>query len=217
LRFNLRTLGWDDFFERNFEEFRKKNFSAARVSKEHTHIYSLYSEIGELTAEVAGKIRFTSNSKCDYPAIGDWVVIQSADEKNFALIKAVLPRKSSFSRKVPGSNTQEQVIASNIDVVFIVAGLDNNFNPRRIERYLARVHNSGAEPVVVLNKKDLCDDLNSKIAEAKKVAGNVPVIATSALDENGILPIKDFIKKGKTAALIGSSGVGKSHIINTLV
>jgi len=189
----------------------------ARVSREHTHIYFLYSEMGELTAEVAGKIRHTSDSKCEYPAVGDWVAVKPNPEEKSATIHAVLPRKSSFSRKVAGSNTQEQVIAANIDVVFIVNGLDDNFNPRRIERYLAHIHDSGAEPVVVLNKTDLCDDVKSRVLQVKKIAHESPVIAICALDEKGILPLKKFINKGETVALLGSSGVGKSQIINTLI
>ena len=217
MQVNLEKFGWDDFYEKNFSEYREKGFLPARVSKEHTHIYFLYSEIGEMTAKVAGKIRHTSDSKCDYPAIGDWVVAQPHIEKEFATIHSVLPRKSCFSRKTPGSNTQEQVIAANIDVAFIVTGLDNNFNPRRIERYLARLHNSGAQPVIVLNKKDLCANLEEKIGEIKKIAGNVPVVAACALDPEGVRPLRKFIEKGRTAALFGSSGVGKSQIINSLI
>jgi len=214
---NLNTLGWNSFFEKNFAEYKKNGFLPARISREHTHIYFLYSEKGELTAEVAGRIRHTSDSKCEYPAVGDWVAVSPGVEKELATINAVLPRKSSFSRKVAGVNTQEQVIAANIDFVFIVNGLDNNFNPRRIERYLAHVHDSGAEPVIVLNKTDLCDDVDSRIAEVRKIAHTTPVVAVCALDENGTLPLKKFIEKGKTVALLGSSGVGKSQIINTLI
>ncbi len=217
MEINLNTLGWNSFFEENFTKYREKGFLSARISREHTHIYFLYSEKGELTAEVAGRIRHTSDSKCEYPAVGDWVAVSPGIENELATIHAVLPRKSSFSRKVAGVNTQEQVIAANIDFVFIVTGLDNNFNPRRIERYLAHVHDSGAEPVIVLNKTDLCDDVDSRIAEVKKIAHTTPVVAVCALDENGILPLKKFINKGNTVALLGSSGVGKSQIINTLI
>jgi len=214
---DLKSLGWNSSFEENFAEYREKGFLPARVSKEHTHIYFLYCENGELTAEVAGRIRHKSDSKCEYPAVGDWVAVNPRIEKELATIHAVLPRRSSFSRKVAGLNTQEQVIAANIDLVFIVNGLDNNFNPRRIERYLAHVHDSGAEPVIVLNKTDLCDNIKSRIAEVKKIAHKTPIVAVCALDENGILPLKKFINKGETIALLGSSGVGKSQIINTLI
>ena len=213
---NLKTLGWNNFFSENFSEYLGKGLVPARISREHTHIYFLYSERGELTAEVAGRIRHTSDSKCEYPAVGDWVAVNLRLGEELATIHAVLPRESSFSRKVAGSNTQEQVIAANIDLVFIVNGLDNNFNPRRIERYLTHVHDSGAEPVIILNKTDLCDDVKSRIAEVKKIAHETPVIAICALDKNGIQPLKEFILKGKTIALLGSSGVGKSQIINTL-
>ncbi|MCK5852458.1 GTPase RsgA, partial [bacterium] len=217
MNINLKTLGWNNFFSENFLKYREQGFLPARISREHTHIYFLYSEQGELTAEVAGRIRHTSDSKCEYPAVGDWVAVNPRPGEELATIHAVLPRKSSFSRKIAGSSIQEQVIAANIDVVFIVNGLDNNFNPRRIERYLAHVHDSGAEPVIVLNKTDLCDDVKSRIAEVTKIAHETPVIAVCALDKDGIQPLKKFILKGKTIALLGSSGVGKSQIINTLV
>ncbi|RLD10201.1 MAG: ribosome small subunit-dependent GTPase A [Chlamydiae bacterium] len=214
---DLTTFGWNNFFSANFSEYAKKGFLPARISREHTHIYFLYSESGELTAEVSGRIRHTSDSKCEYPAVGDWVAVNPRPGEELATIHAVLPRSSSFSRKVAGINIQEQVIAANIDLVFIVNGLDSNFNPRRIERYLAHIHDSGAEPVIVLNKTDLCDDVESRISEVKRIAHQTPVIAICALDEKGIQPLKKFVEKGKTIALLGSSGVGKSQIINTLI
>ncbi len=213
----LIDLGWDSFFARHFEQFMDQGFSPARVAREHTHIYLLYSELGELTAEVTGRIRHRAGAKVAFPSIGDWVAVAARPEEGKATIHAVLPRKSSFSRKVAGADTEEQVAAANVDTVFLVSGLDGDFNVRRIERYLTRVHDSGARPVIILNKADLCRDVNARVAEVEGIAPDVPAHVVSALENTGLGALRDYLARGRTAALLGSSGVGKSTLINCLL
>jgi ribosome biogenesis GTPase len=184
---------------------------------EHKERYEIYTEHGEVSGEITGKFRFEAERREDFPAVGDWVVIHVIPDDRFALIHAVLPRKTKFSRKVAGSTTEEQIIAANIDTVFIVSGLDEDFNLRRIERYLLMTEQSGAEAVVLLNKADLCPDAQEKCDAVRAVATDVPIHILSALHHQGLDLIRTHIAAGKTASLLGSSGVGKSTIINALI
>lgn len=216
----LEALGWNSFFQNQFQQsnFCNQNFSVARISVQYVNRYDLYTEFGELSGEITGKLRFLSEeNSADLPAVGDWVVIQQFPDEQKAIIHSVLERKSKFIRKSAGSGLSEQIVASNIDTVFIVTGLDQNYNLRRIERYLLAAWNSGSQPVLVLNKSDLCDDLASKISEVESVAIGVPVFAVSTLDQVGLNMLHQFIKPGETVAFLGSSGVGKSSIINKLI
>ncbi|HBC45593.1 MAG TPA: ribosome small subunit-dependent GTPase A, partial [candidate division Zixibacteria bacterium] len=171
-------------------------------------------ERGELVAEVSGKYRYQSEGK--FPTVGDWVAL-SRHNQDRAIIHALLPRQSAFARKAAGKETQEQVVATNIDTVFIVIGLDNNYNLRRIERYLTLAWESGAVPVLLLNKSDLCAELESRIAEVSALAIGTSVHAISAKDGQGLEALGVYLVQGKTAAFLGSSGVGKSSIINRLL
>ncbi len=213
----LDLLGWSSFFAKNFESYCQEGYSVGRVALEHKNTYILYTEHGELSAEVTGKIRYRASARQDFPAVGDWVVISVRDSEKRATIHAVLPRKSKFSRKTVGNKTEEQIVATNIDTVFLVTGLDGDFNLRRIERYLILVWESGANPVIILNKADLCDDIERYRDQVEAIALGVPLVVLSAAKNQGLDALTPYLSKGQTVALLGSSGVGKSTLTNQLV
>ena len=167
-------------------------------------------------AEVSGKFRFQATISSEYPAVGDFVLVNWNESGNSAIIESLFPRKSAFVRKAAGEPQQEQVVAANIDTVFLCMALNNDFNLRRLERYISIAWDSGATPVVVLTKSDLCDDLEQKLSEVSSVAFGVDVLVTTSTEENGYRELLPFISEGKTIAFIGSSGVGKSSLINLL-
>jgi ribosome biogenesis GTPase len=214
---NLSDLGWDSFFEEHLTQNKKDGYVPARIAREDRQAYLAYSEYGELFARVSGKMRHSARSRADFPAVGDWVVIEPRPGEARATIHAVLPRKSKFCRKVAWVKTEEQVLASNVDTVFLVNGLDLDFNLRRLERYLTLAWESGAQPVVVLNKADLCPDVESQVGEAESVAFGVPIHAVSALELDGLDALRGYVGAGTTVALLGSSGVGKSTLINSFL
>jgi ribosome biogenesis GTPase len=166
---------------------------------------------------VSGRLRHAASGRADFPAVGDWVAIEVPDGGGDARIRAVLPRTSRFSRRAAGDVTEEQVVAANIDVVFLVSGLDGDFNPRRIERYLVTAWESGASPVILLNKADLVDDPTAIEREVADLAQGVPVHAISATRLDAIDRVRQYLAVGRTAALLGSSGTGKSSIANALL
>jgi len=214
---NLATLGWNPFFDQHFNGCRSQGLSPARVAREYGQSYLVLCEHGELSAQVSGKLRHSALERSDLPAVGDWVAIQPRLDEGKATIHAVLPRKSSFSRKVAGAITEEQIVAANVDTVFLVSGLDSDFNVRRIERYLTLAWDCGAVPVIVLNKADLCAEVEAHVAEVESIAFGVPVYPISAKEKRGLTVLHQYLKLGETVALLGSSGVGKSTLINSLL
>jgi ribosome biogenesis GTPase len=214
---SLETYGWNEFFAASFAPFVEEGYRAGRVAVQYRAQYEVYTEYGELSGETTGRLQYDAPSKRDLPVVGDWVVIRTREQEGKATIYDVLPRKTKFSRNAAGTKTEEQIVAANIDTVFLVTGLDANFNLRRIERYLVLAWESGADPVIVLNKADLCDDIEQKFREVRSVAPGVSTVAMSAVTDRGLDQVLSHIKPGKTGALLGSSGVGKSTIINHLL
>src|SRR6266545_484185 len=213
----LEDLGWTPQFAEVFAPYAAPGLEPARVSLEHTHIYRVLTANAEYLARVAGRLRHGASGRADFPAVGDWVVLEPPLSSGEARVRAVLPRATRFSRRAAGNPTEEQVVAANVDVVFLVSGLDADYNPRRIERYLVTARDSGASPVIVLNKADLVDDPGAYVAEAQGLAAGVPVHAVSAKDPGSLAPIRAHLLRGRTAALLGMSGVGKSSIANALM
>ncbi|MFC1944975.1 ribosome small subunit-dependent GTPase A [Chloroflexota bacterium] len=215
----LGQLGWGPFFEEHFQSLKTEGSIPARVVSESKGSFQVYCRYGELRAKVSGKMRYQSDRENRFPAVGDWVAIEPQAGEGKGVIHAVLPRNSRFSRKVAGGRTEEQVVAANVDTVFIVSGLDGgrNFNLRRMERYLTLAQNSGAPPVMVLNKLDLYPDVREYIEKVEAIATGVPIHAVSAKERTGLDALTGYVTRGKTAAFLGSSGVGKSALINALL
>jgi ribosome biogenesis GTPase / thiamine phosphate phosphatase len=214
---NLQSVGWTDTLAAAFGRLDMPGVVPARVALEHTHIYRVLTESGEWLARVSGRLRHEAGVRADFPAVGDWVAVEPPVDEGDARIRAVLPRFSRFSRRAAGDPTEEQVVAANIDTVFIVGGLDRNFNPRRIERYLLVAWDSGASPVILLNKADLVDDPLPFVDEVRRLGPAVPVHAVSTRRPETLAGLRTYLSSGQTAALLGSSGVGKSSIVNQLV
>lgn len=213
----LDDLGWTPRFAEAFEPFRAKGLTPARVSLEHTHIYRVLAPDGDRLARVAGRLRHTASGRADFPAVGDWVAVETLPSDADARIHAVLPRATQFSRRAAGNPTEAQVLAANIDVVFLVSALDRDFNPRRIERYLVTARDSGASPVIVLNKADLVDEVDDFVRATEQVAQGTPIDVVSARRPDSMERLRVRVGRGRTAALLGSSGVGKSSIANALI
>lgn len=205
---NLQEIGWDDGFAAALQPH--DNCIPARVAAQHRGEYGVLTERGELRAHVAGRLLHEASSGADLPAVGDWVALR--DET----IHAVLPRRSAFQRKVAFHATEAQVLAANIDTVFVVTGLDEDFSARRLERYLTLAWESGATPAVVLTKADLCDDPLAMLLEAEQVAVGVQAHVVSNVTGEGLDELVTYLAPAKTVALLGSSGVGKSSLVNRL-
>lgn len=215
---SLDELGFDAAFATTFAQYASEDFRPGRISLEHRSLYAVHTECGEIPAFPAGRMHHDATGKQDMPVVGDWVALRILDEQPpKAVIHAVLPRRSKFSRKEAGKRVAEQPIAANIDTVFVVIGLDHNFNTRRVERYLTLAWESEAQPVVLLTKADLCPDAGDRITEVMASAPGVAVHALSAVERQGLDQLSEYMAAGKTVALLGSSGVGKSTLLNCLL
>ncbi|MFH1688322.1 MAG: ribosome small subunit-dependent GTPase A [bacterium] len=222
---NLADSGWSPYFEALFNDIAQDGWVPARVSLQHRTKYRVIAAAGELDATTTGRMRHTAEYSSSLPAVGDWVAIAARPDEGAATIHAILPRRSKFSRKAvhsggmpeTGGRTDEQVMAANIDTVFLVSGLDLDFNLRRIERYVSAAWDSGATAVVVLNKADLCENAQARADEVTAAIVGVEVCIVSAAIGDGVDRIEAYLGAGKTVALLGSSGVGKSSIINRLL
>ncbi|ANE46200.1 GTPase RsgA [Paenibacillus swuensis] len=213
---SLQTLGWHERWQEPFAPYAER-YTLGRVSLEHKHMYRVMTEEGDLLGEVSGKLRHEASGREDYPAVGDFVLLEARASEGKATIHGILPRFSKFSRKAAGNTTEEQIVASNVDTVFLVNALNNDFNLRRIERYLILAWESGASPVIVLSKADLCEEATERAAEVEAVAIGVPVHVVSAWNQEGIEALTPYVSPGRTVALLGSSGAGKSTLINLLL
>ena len=211
----MRQYSLSETVEKSAERFA--DLTVSRVLSQEKGVYRLISSQGEKWGEISGRFHYDVQAKSDYPAVGDFVMVDWNRSGANAVIHCVLPRKSSFIRKAAGEKNEEQVVAANIDTVFLCMSLNNDFNLRRLERYVSIAWNSGAVPVVVLTKGDLCEDPDSKLVEVSSVAAGVDVIVTNTVNQNGYQQIYPYLTEGKTIAFIGSSGVGKSTLINCLL
>jgi ribosome biogenesis GTPase len=213
----LEDLGWDDFFaSQSFEDIDLGELRPARISRHDGIAYDVIVEGGEsVRARPGGGLHYRATSKNELPAVGDWAVLQHEDGE-LSTILAVYDRKTSFVRQSAGRNTDPQVISSNVDIVFVVTSMNYEFEPRRLERYLLAVRDAGARPVIVLSKADLTDEGDRYLAEAEQVSNGAPVIALSAIT-GSIDALEEFLGRGTTVVFVGSSGVGKSTLINRLM
>lgn len=214
---NLKQLGWNDFFSSHFEQYSALGYCPGRVACVQKDAYLLHTETGELWATLSGKLRYQASDAAELPAVGDWVAIALLEGEQRAIVRGILPRKSQFSRQAAGEVTREQIVATNIDTVFLVVGLDGDFNPRRIERYLIQIWESRANPVILLNKADLRADIEQCEAEVAAIALGVPIHILSATNNQGLDRLTPYLEPGKTVALVGSSGAGKSTLTNQLL
>lgn len=217
----LKQLGIKPIYQEELimaqAEKSNKNMNLARVIVEHKHAFKIMTDTEELSAIVSGALSHQTTERSDYPAVGDWVIVEKLNGETKAVIHKLIARQSKFSRKIAGQTTEEQVVAANIDVVFIVMSMNDDFNLRRLERYLLAGWDSGATPVIVLTKADLVDDVSSYVEVTESIAFGVEIFVVSALTGTGMDKLIDYLGEGKTGALLGSSGVGKSSLINALL
>lgn len=215
---NLQELGWSPYFSAAFERLSEPGCLPARVAVQMiSGKYLLYFNEGEVQGELAGRLQYLASGPQDLPAVGDWVAVRIVPLERRAVIVDILPRRTKFSRRAAGKRAEEQVVAANVDIVFLVQALDSTLNLRRLERYLVVASDSGARPVVLLNKSDLCSNLDEVVAAVDRVSAGAPVHVLAARDGQGVEGLKEYLAEGVTGAVLGSSGVGKSTIINRLL
>jgi ribosome biogenesis GTPase len=214
--YSLEDLGWDEYFQSQIES-TTHNLISARVADEQRGAYLLYTANRTLDGIMPGRAMHNAEGREDFPAVGDWVLAEPLPGEDRAVIRRVLERRTKLSRKSSGERTYEQIMAANIDAVFLVASLNAELNLRRIERYLSTLWESGARPVIVLNKADLVHDSRALLARVELVAPAVDILPTSALTGEGLSAMRGYVSHGKTVVLVGSSGVGKSSLVNALM
>lgn len=216
---DLKDLGFNSWFQKKIDPKKLTDFEIARVICVNKNSYIIKNEKNEVNAEITGKLEFNADSPFDYPAAGDWVYVQYFDDNSFAVIHEIFARKSILKRKTSGKNIEFQLIAANIDVAFIIQSLDSNYNLRRLERYLVMVNEGNIRPVVLLSKSDLISpvELKEKLSEIKTIISDILVIAFSNKDNSGLEQIKNILTPGETFCLLGSSGVGKTTLLNNLL
>jgi ribosome biogenesis GTPase / thiamine phosphate phosphatase len=214
--FALETLGWDDAWAEQFAPHRDDGLVPGRVAVQHRGAWDVLTEDGELRVDLAGRLFHEAATAAELPVVGDWVAVATRQGGDAGTIQALLPRRTRFSRKTAWHATEEQVLAANLDVVFIVSSLNEDLNLRRLERYLILAWESGATPVVLLTKADLHPDPEAAVVEVATVAPGVDVHPLSARTGDGVAAIEPHLRQGVTSALLGSSGVGKSTLVNRL-
>ncbi|WP_409251084.1 ribosome small subunit-dependent GTPase A [Bacillus sp. SCS-153A] len=203
-------------FQEKINQLKDTTLTVGRVMSQQKGVYTLISLKGEFQAKLTGRFYYHAQTTEELPAVGDWVAFKSFDHEQ-AMIEKVLPRSSKFSRKKAGDEAEEQIIAANIDYLFIVSSLNGDLNLNRLERYLLLCWESGASPVIILSKMDLCENLQERISEVEAIAMGVPVLPVSSLEHSGLDQLHSYLSNGKTVALVGSSGVGKSTLLNSLI
>ncbi|MCH7810870.1 MAG: ribosome small subunit-dependent GTPase A [Chloroflexi bacterium] len=215
--YSLEDLGWGPFFDQQTQQLQSDGLLPMRVAEEQRGAYVLWSADGAFEAVIPGRMLHKAEGRKHLPAVGDWLLARRLPGEPRAVVERVLGRRSALSRKVAGERTDEQVMAANVDLIFVVASLNRELNLRRLERYLAVTWDSGATPVLVLNKADLCDDREVILRNVEAVTPGVEVFLTSAATGEGIDALRPTLARGLTAVLVGSSGVGKSSIVNSLL
>jgi len=214
---DLRLPGWNAHWRDLFEPYVSQRLTPGRVVAEHRDAYRIETEHGERAGALAGRLRHHATRRSELPAVGDFVAVRLAEVAGPSVIDAVLPRRTALVRRAAGDRPDDQIIAANLDIVFVMLGLDHDFNVRRVERYLAAVWESGANPVVLLNKSDLCDDLDARVDALQRVAMGVGIHVVSALTADGIGALQPYLQEGLTVGVVGSSGAGKSTLLNRLL
>ncbi|HLH53059.1 MAG TPA: ribosome small subunit-dependent GTPase A [Verrucomicrobiae bacterium] len=213
---DLTKLGWNAELNEQFTPHRAKGLVPARVAVENKHFFRVWTAEAELLAQVSGKcMHQAGRSNAELPKVGDWVAVKLVPKEQKAIIQAILPRRTQLSRKV-GQAATEQILATNIDTAFMVTAADASFDPVCLEQMLVVAHESGARPVVVLNKIDLCNDFDAKMSTTTRIAGGALILTACAITGRGVSKLSELIKPGDTAVFVGTSGVGKSSLINRL-
>jgi len=212
----LEELGWNSYFEAVWHELEQPSGEPGRVIEQHRGLWRVVLECGEADAEMSGKMRFAAEESGMWPTVGDWVAIEG-NPQGRVRINATLPRRTAIVRKTAGRKVEQQVLAANVDVAWLVMGLDGDYNPRRLERYLAQAWDAGVRPMVILNKRDLCSEVDLRIAEVEQLAFGAPVFAVSAATGEGMGALARTLRAGTSLVLLGSSGTGKSTLTNQLM